>query len=192
MSEMRIRVARLSDATAIARVYVETWRSAYAGLVPDRVLTGMSMSRQRRQWKAQIASGDTVMVADHPDHGVVGVGSCGVCRDWRFAGAAEIYTLYVAPDWQDKGHGRELLAAMLRAMRGAGFETALLWVLADNHSRFFYEAMGGKRVAVRKERLWGAVLPEVAYEWRPLPQPLLLGRSRTGQDDGSLHHGGGS
>jgi len=189
---MRIRVARLADAAAIAKVYVETWRSAYAGLVPDKVLARMSASRQRRQWKSQIAGGDTVMVAEHPEQGIVGVGSCGVCRDWRFAGAGEIYTLYVAPDWQEQGHGRELLAAMLRAMRSAGFEAAVLWVLEGNPSRFFYEAMGGKRVALRNERIWGAVLPEVAYEWRPLPRPLLLGKSNTGQDDGSFHRGGGS
>ena len=184
MSDMRIRVARLADAAAIAKVYVESWRSAYAGLVPDKVLVGMSEPRQRRQWKAQIASGDTVMVADHPTHGVVGVGSCGTCRDWRFAGAGEIYTLYLAPDWQGGGHGRELLATMLRALRSAGFEAAVLWVLAGNPSRFFYEAMGGKRVATRKERIWGAVLPEVAYEWRPLPRPLLLGRPNSAQHGG--------
>ena len=77
MTDMRIRVARLGDAAAVAKVYVETWRSAYAGLVPNKVLTGMSEARQRRQWKAQIASGDTVMVADHPDRGVVGVGPDG-------------------------------------------------------------------------------------------------------------------
>lgn len=187
MTDMRIRVARLDDAAAVAEVYVETWRSAYAGLLPDKVLTGMSESRQRRQWKAQIASGDTVMVAEHPVHGIVGMGSCGVCRDWRFAGSGEIYTLYVLPDWQDQGHGRDLLTAMLRAMRSAGFDGGVLWVLAENPSRFFYEAMGGRRVATRKERLWGALLPEVAYEWRPLPQPLLLGRTR---DDDPIHDGG--
>jgi hypothetical protein len=79
---------------------------------------------------------------------------------------------------------------MLRAMRSAGFEGAVLWVLAGNPSRFFYEAMGGRQVATRNETIWSTVLPELAYEWRPLPQPLLLGRSA--QDDGSIHHGGGS
>ncbi len=192
MTDMRIRVARLGDAAAVAKVYVETWRSAYAGLVPNKVLTGMSEARQRRQWKAQIASGDTVMVADHPDRGVVGVGSCGVCRDWRFAGSGEIYTLYVTPDWQDQGHGRDLLTAMLRAMRSAGFDGAVLWVLAGNPSRFFYEAMGGRQVASRSEKLWGTELPEFAYEWRPLPQPLLLGRSKTAHGDDTIPHGGGS
>ncbi len=177
---MRIRVARAGDVAAIASVYVETWRSAYAGLVPDTVLAKMSEDRQRRHWTAQVAGGDTVMVAEHPNHGVVGMGSCGLCRDWRFAGAGEIYTLYVLPDWQEQGHGRDLLTAMLRAMRTAGFEAAVLWVLAGNPSRFFYEAMGGKRVAERNERLWGTTLPELAYEWRPLPRPILLGRSSEG------------
>ena len=189
---MRIRVARVGDAAAIAPVYVESWRSAYAGLVPDSVLTGMSLSRQRRRWVSQIASGDTVMVADHPVDGIVGVGSCGLCRDIRFAGSGEIYTLYLAPDWQDQGYGRELLSAMLSAMRSAGFDAAILWVLARNPSRFFYEAMGGERVAEREEQLWGTTLPEIAYEWRPLPQPLLLGRSGSAEGNGSLHTGGGS
>lgn len=185
MSKMRIRVARIGDVSAIARVYVQTWLSTYAGLVPDNVLTGMSESRQRRVWKAQIASGDTVMVADHPTHGIVGFGSCGVCRDWRFAGLGEIYTLYVDSDWQEQGHGRDLLTTMLRVMRGAGFDRAVLWALAGNPSRFFYEAMGGRRVASRAEELWGAALPEYAYEWYPLPQLLLPGRSKTAYGDGS-------
>jgi ribosomal protein S18 acetylase RimI-like enzyme len=189
---MRIRVARDGDAAPIASVYIETWRMAYAGLIPDSVLVEMSETRQRRHWTAQIAGGDTVMVADHPAHGIVGMGSCGLCRDWRFAGAGEIYTLYVLPEWQDQGHGRELLNAMLRAMRAAGFDTAVLWVLERNPSRFFYEAMGGKRVAVRDERIWNTVLPEIAYQWRPLPEPLLLGRPNSVRDDGSFHGGGGS
>ncbi len=189
---MRYRVARSGDAAAIASVYVETWRTTYAGLVPDRVLSAMSETKQLRHWTAQIASGDTVMVAEHPALGVVGVGSCGLCRDWRFAGSGEVYTLYIAPDWQDQGHGRELLSAMLRAMRIAGFEAAILWVLEGNPSRFFYEAMGGKRIAVRDERIWNTVLPEIAYKWQPLPEPMLLGRSRTIEDDDSFHSGGGA
>jgi len=81
---------------------------------------------------------------------------------------------------------------MLRALRGTGYESAMLWVLAGNPSRFFYEAMGGKRVAERNERLWGVVMPELAYEWRPLPRPLLLGRPRASQGGDTLQRDGGS
>ena len=190
MSEMRIRLARLDDAATIAKVYVETWRSAYAGLAPDDVLIGMSASRQLRQWKAQIVSDDTVMVAEHPKYGIIGIGSFGLCRDWQFAGSGEIYTLYILPDWQDQGHGRDLLTAILYAMRSAGFDGAVLWVLARNQSRFFYEAMGGRQVAQRNEHLWQTSLPELAYRWRSLPQRLLLGRSV--HNGNTFHDGSGS
>lgn len=190
MSEMRIRTARPDDAGAIAQVYVETWRNAYAGLVPNEVLVGMAEPRQRRQWKTQISSGDMVLVADHPDYGIVGMGSCGPCREKRFVGSGEIYTLYVLPEWQEEGHGKDLLTAMLRVLCSSGFDGAVLWVLSSNPSRFFYEAMGGQQVAQREEYLWQTVLHELAYEWRPLPQPLLLGRSISDED--SFHDGGGS
>ena len=94
------------------------------------------------------------------------------------------------PDWQDQGHGRDLLTAILRAMRSAGFNGAVLWVLARNQSRFFYEAMGGRQVAQRDEQLWQTSLPELAYGWRSLPQPLLLGRSA--YDGDTFHDGSGS
>jgi hypothetical protein len=47
-------------------------------------------------------------------------------------------------------------------------------VLADNPARFFYEAMGGRRIRERDERLWGVDLHEAAYGWRDLetiPRP---------------------
>ena len=48
------------------------------------------------------------------------------------------------------------------------FSTAVIWVLADNPARFFYERMGGKRAGERDERLWGALLHEIGYGWSEL------------------------
>ena len=69
------------------------------------------------------------------------------------------------PDWQGQGAGRELLLAMFDHLRSAGFREALIWVVAANPSRFFYEAMGGQRTVERIERLWGVELPEIGYRW---------------------------
>jgi len=176
VSGARIRSAGRGDAAAIARIHIETWRSAYAGMLPDRVLVDMSRAVQQRSWArqiaAQIAGDDTVMVALDSEYGaeggVIGFGSCGPNRDRRFAYAGEVYTLYVLPDFQGRGHGRALLAALFGALRGRSLNSALIWVLADNPSRFFYEAMGGARSAVRIERLWGTALREAAYGWRDL------------------------
>ena len=42
----RIRAALPADARAIARVYIETWRAAYPGMLPDKVLLDMTPARQ--------------------------------------------------------------------------------------------------------------------------------------------------
>ncbi len=43
---MKIREARLSDAAAIARVSIDTWRSAFQNIVPHSVLDGLSYEQQ--------------------------------------------------------------------------------------------------------------------------------------------------
>ena len=45
-----IRRGRKTDAPAIGRVYVETWQSAYPGLLPDAMLARMSDVRQSAWW----------------------------------------------------------------------------------------------------------------------------------------------
>ena len=169
MTRCRVRFARDGDAAAIAALYIDAWRTAYAGLVPDRVLVEMSQATQQYRWSRQIGGADTVLVAVNGRRDVVGVASGGECRDRRFPGAGEVFTLYVAPDHQGQGHGRSLLEAMLGAHRDSDRTAALLWVLARNPSRFFYQAMGGIQVAERTESIWGVVLPEIAYRWALSP-----------------------
>jgi hypothetical protein len=53
-------------------------------------------------------------------------------------------------------------------LSAAEIAAAYLWVLADNPSRFFYQAMGGKQISERDERLWGTTVHEVAYGWPDL------------------------
>ncbi len=118
---IRIRRASRSDAAAIARVHVETWQSAYAGLLPNSMLAGMSDVRQAAWWTRLLADpGEArgVFVADDQDMGVVGFGSCGLVRDkpegldGREIRVGEVYTLYVEPDFQNMG----LAAAARRAV----------------------------------------------------------------------------
>ena len=52
-----IRRARKTDAGAIGRVHVETWQSAYAGLLPDAMLVRMSDVRQSAWWSRACSLG---------------------------------------------------------------------------------------------------------------------------------------
>ena len=171
-----LREAAQADAEAIARIHVETWRAAYAGVVPDHYLIGMSVEGQSFQWKKQLrrpAERHLTLVAGMPGvgpgtgprAGIVGFGSAGAARSRPPPASGEIFTLYVATDWQGRGIGRALLKALLGRLARQGHAAAYLWVLADNPARFFYERVGGQRVAQQVETFAGTQLLEYAYRW---------------------------
>jgi len=173
----KIRTAVQADAEAIAEIYVETWRSTYAGTLPGKVLVNMSLKRQMMHWtKAIRTSREIVMIAEEPQGGIIAVGSAGANRDRDSDITGEVYTLYVHPDHQERGIGERLLAQLFYELMGRSFISAVIWVLAPNPARFFYEAMGGVRSGDRDEKLWGTTLKEIAYVWTDLNACLILGR----------------
>ncbi len=170
--KLTIRRASLSDARGIAEVHVETWRSTYAGILPDHVMVNMTVEGKASAWRASIAQQGpreavlTARVSQTGDGGdIVGFASCGPQGGSRVTDRGEVHTLYVLPDWQEQGIGRALLCGCFRVLRAAGMKSALVWVLTDNPSRFFYQAMGGKPVATRDEPLWGTIVRQMAYHW---------------------------
>ncbi len=165
MTVVDVRLASLEDAEAIARVHVETWRTTYAGMLPDDMLVRMSVEGQARMWRRMLRDGETVLVAEDPAAGIIGFASYGPNRSGRGDFSGEIYTLYILPDYQDRGLGRGLLGALFAALQREGHNSALIWVVADNPTRFFYEAMGGRRVAARDAKMWGTKVSELAYGW---------------------------
>ena len=59
------------------------------------------------------------------------------------AGVAEVYAIYLAPEWFGAGVGRRLLDRTVEALGGLGFRDSTLWVLEVNdRARRFYEAAG--------------------------------------------------
>ena len=182
---IRIRRAAKSDAAEIGRVYVETWQSTYAGILPDSMLAQMSDVRQAAWWARALADpGEArgIFVAEDGEMGVVGFGSCGPVReapeglDGTETRVGEVYTLYVEPDFQNQGLGRRLLDAMFRQLHADGYDCAVLWMLADNPNRFFYEGMGGQIVGAQRDHFSGAQVAEIAYAWRNLELPLVRRR----------------
>ena len=170
-----IRSANPGDAGAIARVYVDTWRDAYPTMVPNAVLVGMSLRRQRAYWSQALvrARTEAIMVAEDARAGIVGFGSCGRARAAPLPHQGEVYTLYVLADFRGAGKGAGLLRGLFGALTERGYSSALVWVLADNPARYFYAAMGGVVVAERDEALWGKTVRQAAYGWTDLKEATL-------------------
>lgn len=166
-----IREAILRDAAGIARVHVESWRSTYPGLIPDPYLVGMSERAAKIRWHSMLQAqrpGEGTYVAVDPGIGVVGFASYGPQRT-RIAGYdGEFFALYLLDEAKGQGAGRRLMGAMADGLLTAGVRSAMLWCLRDNQTRWFYERMGGRRLAERSIQFAGTDLVEIAYGWADL------------------------
>lgn len=185
-----IRPATERDAAGIAKVYVDAWRSAYAAILPHRVLLRMSQEEQARHWAAMIRDrpgAQSAIVASDAEDGVVGFAGFGPGRfghrpaiarfDGKDAKVGEVHTLYVLPDFQERGIGRQLLVAAFADLAGRHYSCCFVWALRDNHARYFYERLGGKLIAERRERMWDTATEQVCYGWPDLAR-VTAGHSR--------------
>ena len=48
-ANIAVRPSTPSEASRLAEIYVETWRTTYAGMLPDNVLLRMSVGQQTRR-----------------------------------------------------------------------------------------------------------------------------------------------
>jgi GNAT superfamily N-acetyltransferase len=166
-----IRPARPGDAAGIAQVHVASWRTTYPGMVPDRYLLDLSVPIYTERWKSLLTDWSGVrgsFVASEPPLGVIGFASCGTQRTRIEGYGGEFYALYLYDHAQGRGIGRQLMATMAGELLRFGMNSAVVWVLRDNPSRWFYERLGGSRLAEQTINFASATLIEVAYGWRDL------------------------
>ena len=164
---LSLRLARPGDAVPLARIYVAAWQDAYAAILPHRLLANMSVEMHAARLERAIRRG-AVLAAEAPRHGVLGLAGFGAARDRGLGFDGEVYTLYVDPDFLGMGVGRSLLHGAFAALQARAFHSCLIWSHAQNHACFFYEAMGGARIAERRAMLGGQDVGEVAFGWKTL------------------------
>jgi ribosomal protein S18 acetylase RimI-like enzyme len=172
---LSLRQARPSDAADLARIYISSWRDAYAGILPHALLGNMSQTAHTARWKSTISGPGGVLIAEDADEGPIGLASFGAARDHGLGLDGEIYTLYVDPEFLGRGAGSALLHGAFASLKERKFHSCLVWSHALNNARFFYEAMGGQRMAERTTRLGGTPVPEIGFGWKRLAvQPRRL------------------
>ena len=159
-----IRRARAMDADAIAKVHVQSWQEAYRGLLPQPYLDQLSLAAHGRQWRRTLADGGWAFVAQWEDR-VVGFGSGGLSRGRRDV-SGELYLLYVLRACHGRGIGRAVFDACHYELARCGHHGMLVWVLAQNPARRFYERLGGEPAGESEVALAGVRLRETAFVWR--------------------------
>lgn len=151
-----VREAVIDDAAAIARVQVDAWRIAYAGLIDDTFLANMSVADRTASWTQTAESppeGLSLRVAEL-DGEVVGWSAIstghevGAGPEW-----GELRGYYVHPGRWGRGAGRALMQDALSALRGRGCSWGYLWVLRGNERAIrIYEHFGWRLTEDEKTR----------------------------------------
>jgi GNAT superfamily N-acetyltransferase len=165
---MQIREATMADVATLARVHVDSWRTTYKGILPDDYLANLTYARREPLWRqilSKPAGQDIVYVAEETPGDIVGFVSGGPERSGDPVYTGEVYAIYLLERWQGQGIGRQLIITLVRQLMQLGLTSLLIWVLAQNPSRRFYEALGGRPVRERLEVTGGVELVDVAYGW---------------------------
>jgi GNAT superfamily N-acetyltransferase len=166
---MHVREATCDDVPAIARVHVASWQTTYRGIFPASVLDNQSVEARERQWRRDLCepgAGSFVYAALDGLGAVVGFASGGPERTGDPEYQGELYAIYLLASHQGRGLGRSLLAMVRARLRAQGLAGMLIWVAAANEpSRRFYEAMGGRAIRRKSEAFFGVQVEEVGYGW---------------------------
>jgi GNAT superfamily N-acetyltransferase len=161
-----VRAAAAADADAIGQVHADTWRAAYAGVLPE---AAFDVNARQRFWREvferEWPPASAVFVAEF-EGAVIGFAGVGESREEE--GVGELFTIYVEPGRWGTGAGRALIERAEESLAGSGFDEALLWVLEGNErAERFYRAAGWTRDGGQKvEEFQGAALTEVRYRKR--------------------------
>jgi len=161
----------MEDAEGLARVRVETWQSAYRGIVPQEHLSNLDIHVETDRWRNRLAnpySETCLFAAEASEPGqpgrVAGFCAAGPNRDPDPEYPAEIYAIYVLPRYQGLGIGQKLVRAAVEFLVSRGYSKMVIYVLRDNHpSRKFYEALGGYLAREKGVEIAGLSFPEVGY-----------------------------
>lgn len=166
---MLIRQAGLQDAEGIARVRIDTWRTAYKGIVPQDHLDQLSLPAITQQFQDLFKEEAPLVWVAEDGAEIVGFVFGGPeRRDSSEAG--EVYAIYIMDSYQGQGVGTQLMQAVSRALYRQGKTALILWVLESNPYRAFYERLGGKAEGGDTFNIDGVELFLVSYRWADITQ----------------------
>lgn len=160
-----IRLATPEDVLRIAEIHVTSWRSAYRGILPQKLLESLTVKSRESLWLGLCGKEAAPVFVVEEENNVLGF--CHVCRsrDTDLTNTAEITCIYVSPGKERQGLGRQLMGTAEGFAKVKGYSAISLWVLVENlQSRQFYEVLGfHPDGATKEEKFAGCSFREMRY-----------------------------
>lgn len=167
---MKIRRAVVDDAKGIADVHVRSWQETYKGIVNQAYLDNLKVEDRFRMWEAGLSSKkdkEPVYVAENSAGDIIGFAAFGPERTNKFGADGELYAIYLLEDYKGRKIGTALLSAGVKDLL-SDYSSILVWVLAENNSKLFYEKYDPTKVAEEEITIAGGKHIEIAYVWKDI------------------------
>lgn len=159
---MKIRPVAKADLPGIACLHTQSWRDAYAGILPESFLGAPLEWEFTGYWRdIDILPRDVVLVAENEDlYGFIAIW----CRPKPY-----IDNLHVKPSLRSRHIGTALMKSAAQKLLVQGHTSAHLWVFERNEKAIqFYQRLGGSVVEKASQSIFGYNIPSLKIEWKDL------------------------
>lgn len=144
---MKIRLAEKKDAQVIAKVHIDTWRSAYKGIMSDSFLNSLDLNKFTNGWlKTLSTQGEGNYLVVESEGTIIAFCTFGSARDEDLDNteSAELVAINVSPLYWRKEVGSQLLINIINRLK-ENYSTLYLWVAEKNvNATSFYIKHGFK------------------------------------------------
>ena len=137
---MKVRRALPTDAKAVKSAHYHAYQVSYREYLPDDYLDSMVFDEAVIARTAQKISETEYYVVE--ENGCV-LGFANLI--YPEVKTIEVQTLYVHPDFQNRGAGSALLDEICKIKKKAGYQKVVVWTLKNGPSLGFYEKKGFKQ-----------------------------------------------
>lgn len=170
---MKIREAKLTDATGITKVHVDSWRTTYKNIISNGFLQKLSYEQRTNSWIQNLSNqSNYVFVAENNEDEIVGFAVCGKRLCNQIVHSGDLTSIYILDEYQGQGIGKQLMHQLFLQCKKLDFNRVFVEVLEDNKTRFFYEYYGAKLRKTEKIKIGGTDLNLLVYEWDCISKAL--------------------
>lgn len=136
-----VRSAEVSDAQEIASIHVNSWKSAFKGLMPERYINSYTLDQRNTEWLNVLGSNSEHVIVAEKENSLVGF----LSFNNKSIDTLELSKLYLCPSIYSKGVGYLLMKQFENSAKASGINQLSLYVLDNNQAAIkFYSKHGFK------------------------------------------------
>ena len=138
-----IRSASLDDAYDMACIHTITWKTSYRGLIPGWYLDSLNVEESFEKTKKKFNMHTVSRYVGVLDGEIIAMLVIHKSFDEDKPESGEIGALYVLPEYQCRGYGKQLMTFAIAELKSSGFHNIIVWTLKDSaQSNAFYQKCG--------------------------------------------------